>query len=103
MSLSTRIKTILADPNVQNVLSKGVLALLIKVAAAALSFAMFVVIARAMDDAEYGRFAIGFSLAITLGTMAGLGLGTAILRFYAQYTAQGQTHLAHGFIRSSRL
>lgn len=103
MTLATRITSHLADPNISSVLSKGLLALVIKVGAAALSFIMFVVIARAMDEVEYGRFAMGFSLAITLSTIAGLGLGTAILRFHAQYTSHGNMPMAHGFIRSSAL
>ena len=101
MNPVARIKALLDDPTIKGVLGKGLLALVIKVGAAILSFLMFVVIARAMDEAEYGRFAIGFSLAITLSVFANLGLGTAILRFYAQYSSAGQTQLAHGFVRAS--
>jgi O-antigen/teichoic acid export membrane protein len=60
---------------------------------------MFVAIANALSPAEYGRFGFGFSLSITLATIAGLGLGTAVLRYLPQYEAQKQPDLAVGFVR----
>ncbi len=81
--------------------SKGLSALLIKVGAAGLTFVMFVLFSNTTDQAEYGRFAIGFSLAITLSMIAGLGLGTAVLRYYPQYHIQKQAALEHGFLKSA--
>lgn len=96
-----RIKSILKDEAARGLLTKGLVAVLIKGGSAALSFAMFVLLSNAMEAEEYGRFAIGLSLAITLSMVAGLGLGTAVLRFLPQYKAKGETALERGFLRFS--
>jgi O-antigen/teichoic acid export membrane protein len=89
------------DTLLRQALSASALTLMLKVASAALSYIMFVVLANLLTGAEFGRFAFGFSLAITLGTIAGLGLATSILRFLPQYAASGDTAGGHGFIRWS--
>jgi O-antigen/teichoic acid export membrane protein len=74
----------------------GLVALLIKVATAGLSYLMFVVLARLLSHAEYGKFAFSFNLGISLAAVAGLGATTAILRFWPQYTVTGRPDLARG-------
>ncbi len=98
MGLAAQLRSTMSDPDLRVVIAHGTSALLIKVAAAALSFVMFVVIANSMSPSEYGKFAFGFSLAITLSTIAGLGLGTAVLRFLPQYSSTGESGLARGFM-----
>jgi O-antigen/teichoic acid export membrane protein len=98
MSLAAQVRATLNDSVLRSVIAHGTSALLIKLAAAALSFLMFVVIANSMSPSEYGKFAFGFSLAIALSTIAGLGLGTAVLRFLPQYAGTGERGLARGFI-----
>ncbi|MEP7173168.1 MAG: polysaccharide biosynthesis C-terminal domain-containing protein [Aestuariivirga sp.] len=98
MSLAAQVRATLNDTVLRSVIAHGTSALLIKLAAAALSFLMFVVIANSMSPSEYGKFAFGFSLAIALSTIAGLGLGTAVLRFLPQYAGTGEHGLARGFI-----
>lgn len=77
----------------------GLVALLIKVATAGLSYLMFVVLARVLDLVEYGKFAFSFNLAIALSAVAGLGATTAIMRFWPQYTVTQRPDLARGALR----
>jgi O-antigen/teichoic acid export membrane protein len=78
------------------VLSQSAVAAAIKFATAALGYVMFVVLAWAMEPAQYGQYAVGFNLAIVLSAVAGLGATTAILRFIPQYRVQGRSDLARG-------
>lgn len=98
MGLISILRSTIDDPALKGVVTDGASALVIKIAAAALSFLMFVAIANSMPPGEYGKFAFGFSLAITLSTIAGLGLGTAVLRFLPQYMSANESGLARGFI-----
>jgi O-antigen/teichoic acid export membrane protein len=99
MNVSAKLRGVLRDPQIKHLLQHGVTALSTKVVAAALGFLFFVMISNVMAVEDYGRFAIGFSLATALSTVAGLGLCTATLRFYPQYVTQGRMDLAHGFLR----
>ncbi len=101
MGLAAQLRSTLDDSALRSVVFNGASALAIKIAAAALSFIMFVVIANSMSPGEYGKFAFGFSLAITLSTLAGLGLGTAVLRFLPQYLGKNESGLAQGFMRAA--
>lgn len=101
MTLKAKFVAFLKDPATKQLLGKGLLALFIKIAAAGLSFLMFVLLANALNAEEYGRFAIGFSLAITLSVFAGLGLGTAVLRYLPQYKTERDGRREHGFLRLS--
>lgn len=78
-------------------LGPGLWALLIKVFGAALSYVMFVAFARFLTPVEFGYFGIAFNLSILFSTVCGLGLATAVMRFYPQYTTQGHSGLALGF------
>ena len=95
-----RLRTRVADHG-QNglaarLLGPGLLALVIKVAPAGLSYAMFVVLAKLMSHDDYGKFAFSFNLSVTLAAVAGLGATTAIMRFWPQYTVTRKPELARG-------
>jgi O-antigen/teichoic acid export membrane protein len=89
------------DGLLRQALGSGAIMLVLKVVSAALSYLMFVVLANLLTAADFGRFAFGFSLAITLGTIAGLGLPTSILRFLPQYATANDAGHGRGFIRWS--
>jgi O-antigen/teichoic acid export membrane protein len=78
------------------VLNQTAVAAVIKLATAALSYAMFIVLAWAMEPSQYGQYAVGFNLAIVLSSVAGLGATTAILRLIPQYRVQRRSELARG-------
>jgi O-antigen/teichoic acid export membrane protein len=99
LSLKSKILALARDADTKALFAKGLVALFIKIGAAGLTFLMFVLLSNATTQDEYGRFAIGFSLAVTLSTVAGLGLGTAVLRYYPQYQALNNAHLNNGFLR----
>jgi O-antigen/teichoic acid export membrane protein len=71
-------------------LSRSLASLLIKVATAGLTYAMYVVMSRLMGEAEYGYFAFGLSLATVLAIGAGVGQQTAILRYWPEESAGGR-------------
>ena len=82
-------------------LGPGLWALLIKVFGAALSYLMFVAFARLLTPIEFGFFGIAFNLSILFSTICGMGLATAVMRFYPQYITQAQPSLALGFTTAS--
>ncbi len=82
----------------KQVLIGSALAFVVKLGSAVLSYLMFLLIARALGAKEYGAFSVGFALALTVGNIAGLGSGNAILRFLPAYIVQGKLGLAQGFI-----
>ena len=75
----------------------GLWALFIKIFGSALSYIMFVALARILTPIEYGYFGIAFNLSILASTMCGLGLATGAMRFYPQYITNGQAGLALGY------
>jgi O-antigen/teichoic acid export membrane protein len=80
------------------VVAAGVVTLLIKIASAVLSYAMFVLVANALSAGDYGRFGVGIALAITLANVATLGTPTSLLRYLPHFMASGQAALAKGYI-----
>ena len=81
----------------QAIIIDGALTLVIKVLSAGLSYVMFVVIANALSEGEYGRFGFGFALGITLANIATLGTPTSLLRFLPQYISTQQFGFARGY------
>lgn len=65
-------------------------ALSIKIAAAGLSYLMFVVLSRVMGLNAYGEFAAGFALATMLAIGAGLGQHMVILRLWPEAQGAGR-------------
>lgn len=82
------------------VFGSGFAAVLVKIAAAGFGYLMFVVMAKLLSPGEYGKFAFGFNLSIVIGTVAGLGATTAIMRFWPEYNVKGETALAYGALRA---
>lgn len=79
---------------------KSLVSLFIKVATAGLSYLMFVVLSRTMEDAPYGLFASGFALATVLSIAAAFGQQTAVLRFWPEEDVAGRPQGALNAIRS---
>ncbi|MBA4802331.1 MAG: lipopolysaccharide biosynthesis protein [Euryhalocaulis sp.] len=69
----------------------GAAALIIKIAAAGLSFLMFLTLARAMSPADFGRFGFAFSLATVLAVLGSFGQRMLVLRFAPVY-AEAEDH-----------
>lgn len=80
---------------------KSLSALAIKFGAAGLSFVMFVTLARAMTQDDYGRFGFAFSLATILAVIGTVGQRNLVLRYASVYLDGGQTRQAVGVIRDS--
>lgn len=76
-------------------LSRSLVSLVIKVATAGLTYAMYVLLSRSMGATEYGLFASGLSLATVLAILASVGQQTAILRFWPEETGRGDMAKAH--------
>ncbi len=87
-------------PVVRDGLMRSLGSLAIKIAAAGLTYLMFVVLSRAMTEAAYGRFAFGFSLATMLAIGASMGQQTAILRYWPEQMGRGATGKAHEALRA---
>lgn len=81
-------------------LSKSLVSLLIKVATAGLTYAMYVVLSRLMGITEYGYFAFGLSLATILAIGANYGQQTAILRYWPEAIVAGLPRKASEALRA---
>lgn len=81
----------------------GVVALGIRIASLAISFVMFVVLARNMSEDGYGQFAFAFSFATFVAVVAVLGLPILVLRFIPIYQDEGRSLLLKGIVRDSRI
>jgi len=77
---------------------KSLHAIAIKVAAAGLSFLMFLALARAMTQEGFGQFGFAFSLATFLGVLGAMGQRNLVLRFAAVYHADGDRAQTYGVI-----
>lgn len=88
-----------SNPIRQRLMKGGLAALVIKVGAAGLQFAMFLVLAQALNASTYGAFSFGFSLAVLLAVAGSFGQRMLSLRYVSIYAAQGQNRLATGRIR----
>ena len=84
---------------VRTVLSSTVVAFVIKVASAGLSFVMFAALARAMEPDAYGRFAAAFSLTTFLATAASVGQRGAALKWVSAHAAVGAARWRAGAMR----
>lgn len=79
-------------------LSQSLLAFAIKLGSAGLSFAMFVLLARALERTSYGVFGAIFSLATLLAVIGSLGQRAIVLRFGASYHETNKDALRRGVI-----
>ncbi len=81
-------------------LSKSLVSLVIKVATAGLTYAMYVILSRSMGVTEYGYFAFGLALATILSIGANFGQQTAILRYWPEAMVGGRPQQALVALRS---
>src|SRR4051812_46045932 len=81
-------------------LSRSLVSLLIKVATAGLTYAMYVVLSRTMGATEYGYFAFGLSLATLLSIGGSMGQSTAILRYVPEEEVEGRHDKAADAVRA---
>jgi O-antigen/teichoic acid export membrane protein len=81
-------------------LSRSLVSLLIKVATAGLTYAMYVVLSRTMGATEYGYFAFGLSLATLLSIGASMGQQTAVLRYVPEEQVAGRHEKAVDAVRA---
>lgn len=81
----------------------GTAALAIRLAGVALSYLMFVVLARHMTEDDFGRFGFAFSLATFIAVIAALGQPLLVLRFVPTYKHEDLPLLLNGLVRDSRL
>lgn len=81
-------------------LSKSLVSLVIKVATAGLTYAMYVILSRSMGVSEYGYFAFGLALATILSIGANFGQQTAILRYWPEAMVGGRPDEALVALRS---
>src|SRR5687767_1445171 len=73
----------------------------IRVAAAAIAYALIVALARWMGASEYGIFAYAYSWINLLALPAGLGLSAVCVRFLAEYSALNEWPKVRGLIGRS--
>lgn len=103
MSLAV-LRSLVRDPHLRRLAGPGSLAFAIKIASAGLSYAMFVVLARAMSLADYGLFGFGFSWAILLSHVASSGQPTLAMRLLPAFNGVddprrvGALRFAHGVL-----
>lgn len=91
------------DRIVNQLLSKGVSALGIKVATAGLTFILFVCLARWLGPEEYGRYATWFSLGNFLGFVVVGGVHTLALRQIPASISKNELGAAVGLMRDGYL
>lgn len=100
--LNAKIRAAAGDDLARKLAGGAFAALIIKTASAGLAFLMFVLLARAMSDVEYGRFASGFSLALFLALAATMGQPKLVLRFLSRYLGADDAPNALAVIDFSR-
>ena len=81
-------------------LSRSLVSLLIKVATAGLTYAMYVVLSRTMGATDYGYFAFGLSLATVLSIGGSMGQQTAVLRYWPEEEVAGRHGKAIDAVRA---
>lgn len=100
MALGNKIRSALSDDGfAKRFLGQSFLAFAIKLGSAGLSFAMFVLLARAMDRADYGVFGSIFSLITLLAVIGSMGQRPVVLRFGAAYHETQHHALRRGVIQ----
>ncbi len=98
----TRLHGLLGDQLAAKLVGPGLSALTIKIFSAGLSYVMFVAFAQMLSAGAYGQFGVMLNIAIVLSAIAGLGLPTAVMRFWSGYIAKGEPGYAKGFHFSSQ-
>ncbi|MGN6536850.1 MAG: lipopolysaccharide biosynthesis protein [Mesorhizobium sp.] len=76
----------------------GAVAGVIKLASAALSFAMFVTVAMVTDGRQFGLYSAAYAGASLVSFFASVGQQSTVLRFWPQYAEAGDLPSAHGMM-----
>lgn len=98
--LRERIASRLAGDEILAKLARGgAMALVIKVAAALLSFLMFLVLARASTIEEFGRFGFAFALSGMLSVVGSFGQRMMVMRYAPGYALEADTPRLVGVFR----
>ena len=79
-------------------LTHGSASVAIKLTAVILSYLFLILLARSVDEAEYGRYGFAISLTVFLGILANCGQGMAVLRFWPQFQAREDLARAKGVL-----
>jgi len=79
-------------------LRQSALGFTLQIAGKALAMLVVLMLTRALDPADYGRFAYARSWVFLAGPLATLGLGYAAHRFVPGYLARGDYALATGYV-----
>lgn len=101
--VALRLRHLLGDQMGTRLFGPGLISLVVKVAGAALSYAMLVAFARMMAPDDFGQFGQMLNLSVVLAAAAGFGLPTAVLRYWPGHVAKGEFPLAKGFVRDAQL
>lgn len=76
----------------------GMIAGIIKLASAGLSFLMFVAIAMDTDERQFGLYSATYAGASLVSFFATIGQQSTVLRFWPQYASAGETGVANGLM-----
>lgn len=101
MTVARLLDRLKADQILSSVFNKGFAALVIKVASAGTSYLMLVAFANLLTPEDYGHFGYILNLSILLSALFGLGLPTAIMRFWPTHMERGEHALARGTVSLS--
>jgi O-antigen/teichoic acid export membrane protein len=81
----------------------GAVALIVRLLSVALSYFMFVVLARHMTEDDFGRFGFAFSFATFVAVVAAFGQPMLMLRLIPTYQDNSASSLLNGLVRESRI
>lgn len=76
----------------------GMIAGIIKLASAGLSFLMFVAVAMDTDERQFGLYSATYAGASLVSFFATIGQQSTVLRFWPQYASAGETGVANGLM-----
>lgn len=97
------LRSLGADPILRRLAGPGALAFGIKIASAALSYVMFIALARSMSLEDYGIFGFGFSWAILLAQLGAAGQPALVLRLLPEQGGNLRSPAYIGILRFSHL
>jgi O-antigen/teichoic acid export membrane protein len=76
---------------------------LVRIVSAAILYLTQILLARWMGDFQYGVFVVVWTGAVILGSLACLGIHTAVIRFVPEYIEKGEVNLLRGVLIGSRI
>ncbi|WP_394691740.1 lipopolysaccharide biosynthesis protein [Hoeflea sp.] len=104
MPLFERLSIILtASDETSQAQRMAMIAFAIRVVSAAIAFISQIILARMMDDFEYGVFVFVWVIAVILGNLSCLGFHTAVIRFLPQYRTEGAEEAIQGLTATARI